>query len=326
MSLTQEQLDAVVRVIHSQPELTGVIVGHYDGMMCSVADPGAKVALAYWEKAVIIEEIDDDASAEVPSDPTDTAQPPAVITNRSRIWSEFAGAGLNCGFAVISAVGVVGGAAAEVPSGGTSTFLVVVAWAGLATSSIQCVNGIVRTVEAATNPDSDSLARWDQNRIYTVSFLVVDAIGVAAGVASLGANVKNLLAVLERRGGLPTAQALAKMGRADRAKAIQDALNQARRNPESAKILDEALKDALGSRTVRRVAKNAIIASRNATVVSDVIADETARRLTRAIIDVISSVDSPIASGLPSDWVGSASGSVNAAGGQLIHVVGLDAD
>ena len=147
---------------------------------------------------------------------------------------------------------------------------------------------------------------------------------MGAGLASLGPNVKNLLAVLERRGGLPTAQALAKMGRETRAKAIQDALNQARRNPESAKILDHALKDALSSKTVRRVAKNAIIAARNATVVSDVIADETARRLSRAIIDVISAVDSPIASGLPSKWVGSASGSVNAAGGQLIHVVGLD--
>jgi hypothetical protein len=77
---------------------------------------------------------------------------------------------------------------------------------------------------------------------------------------------------------------------------------------------------------VRRVAKNAVIAARNATVVSDVIADETARRLSRAIIDVISSVDSPIASGLPSKWGGSASASVNAAGGQSIHVVGLDVD
>lgn len=67
-------------------------------------------------------------------------------------------------------------------------------------------------------------------------------------------------------------------------------------------------------------------AARNPTAVSDVIADETARRLSRAIFDVISSVDSPIASGLPSKWVGSASGPVNAAGGQLIHVVGLDVD
>ena len=64
---------------------------------------------------------------------------------------------------------MLGGAAAEAPSGGTSTFLVVVAWAGFATSSIQCMNGIVRTVEAASNPDSDSLARWDQNRIYPPS-------------------------------------------------------------------------------------------------------------------------------------------------------------
>jgi hypothetical protein len=327
MSLSKDTLDGVIDAIHAQQELTGVVVGLYGDLKCSIADVGVKAALPYWEKAVIIEEVEDDllASVPVPTDPTDSARPPAAITNRSRIWTELGGAGLNCGFAVISAVGVAGGAAAELPSGGTSTFLVVVAWAGLVTSSVQCVNGIVRTVEAATSPDSDSLARWDQNRIYTVSFLVVDAIGVAAGLASLGPNIKNLLAVLERRGGLPTAEALAKMGREARAKAIQDALNQARRNPESAKILDQALKDALSSRTVRRVAKNAVIASRNAAVVSDVIADETARRLARAIVDVIGSVDTPIASGLPSDWVGSASGSVNAGGGFLVHVVGLDA-
>jgi len=327
MSLSDEQLAGVVRAIHAQPELTGVMVGLYDGMTCSIADPGAKVALPFWEVAVIVEEIDDDSkTVEVPAEPTDTAQPPPAITNGSRIWSELAGAGLNCGFAVISGVGVLGGAAAELPSGGTSTFLVVVAWAGFATSSVQCLNGIVRTVEATANPDSDSLARWDQNKIYTVSFLVVDAIGVGAGLASLGPNIKNLLAVLERRGGLPAAGALAKMGRDARGKAIQDAINLARRNPESTKILDQALADALSSRTVRRVARNVIIAARNSNAITDVIADETARRLTRAIIDVIGSVDSPIASSLPSNWVGSASGSVNAAGGQLIHVVGLNAD
>jgi len=92
------------------------------------------------------------------------------------------------------------------------------------------------------------------------------------------------------------------------AQAIQDALNQARRNPESAKILDQALQDTLSAKTVRRVAENAVIAARNPTPVSDVIADGTARRLSRAIIDVISSVDSH------RSW------------GQLIHVVGLDVD
>jgi len=326
MSLTRQKLDAVVDVIHSQPELTGVVVGYYDGMMCSVADYGAMVSLNYWEKAVIVEEVDENGnSVLVPPEPTDTVSPPALITNRSRMWSEFAGAGLSCGFAVISGVGVLGSAAAEVPSGGSSTFLLVVAWTGFATSSIQCINGIVRTVEATRNPDSDSIARWDQNKIYTVSFLIVDAIGVGAGLASLAPNVKNLLAVLERRGGLASADALAKMSRDARGKAIQAALQQARRNPESAKILDEALAEALGGRVVRRVARNVIIASRNAGQVSDVIADETARRLSRAMIDVISSVDSPIASAMPSDWIGSASGSVNAVGGQLIHVIGLDA-
>jgi hypothetical protein len=325
MAFTQDQIDAAVGAIHAQPELGGVMVGYYDGLSCSVADVGAKVALAFWEKVVIIEEIGDSGtSVLVPSNPTDLAIPPGTITNRSRVWSELTGAGLNCGFAVISGIGVLGGAAGEVPSAGTSTFLVVVAWAGFVTSSVQCINGVVRTVEAATNPDSDSIARWDQNRIYTLSFLVVDAIGVGAGIASAGPAIKNLLAVLERRGGLPAAQALGKMGREARAQAIQDALKQARRNPESQKILDKALEEAIGSRTLRRVAANSVIAGRNAAVVSDVIADETARRLMRAIVDVVSAVDTPLASAMPSSSVGSASGSVNALGGQLIHVIGLD--
>jgi hypothetical protein len=86
-----------------------VIVGYYDGLMCSVADQGYKVALPYWEKAVIVEEIDDGSgTVAVPSDPTDSAQPLGTITNRSRVRSEFAGAGLNCGFAAISGIGVLG--------------------------------------------------------------------------------------------------------------------------------------------------------------------------------------------------------------------------
>jgi hypothetical protein len=111
-----------------------------------------------------------------------------------------------------------------------------------------------------------------------------------------------------------------------RAKALQGALNQAR-NPESAKILDQALQDVLSSRTVRRVAKNAVIAARNASVVSDVIADETARRRSRALIAVIRSVDGPIASGLPFQ-VGGKCGRFGkrSSGGQLIHVVGLEVD
>lgn len=327
MSMSKERLDQIVDAIHAQPELTGVVVGLYDGLLCSVASSGSMVAMAFREKAVIVELIGSSGdSVEVPDVPTDMSQPPGLITNRSRVWSELAGAGLNCSFAVISGVGVLGSAAGEVPTAGASTFLLIVAWTGFVTTGIQCINGVVRTVEAVRAPDSDSLARWDQSKIYTMSFLIVDAVGIGAAVLTAPAAVKNLLGVLERRGGMASSQKLAAMGREARAKEIQSAMLKARQNVQSAKELEQALKDALSAKTLRRVAAgNVVVASRNAGTINKVITDETARRLERAILDIVGVVDSPIASGLPSTVVGSASGSVNALGGQIIHVVGLDA-
>jgi len=324
MSLSNGKLDDITDAIHSQPELNGVIIGHYGNGTCSISDTGIPVATAYSQIAVIIEDVDTGDPVSVPTEPVDVGQAPVKITNRSRMWAEFTGAGLTCGCVVLSGVGVAGSAAGEVPSAGTSTFLLVAAWTGLVTSSLQCVNAITRSVVTIRDPDSDSLSVWDQNRIYTVGFLIVDAIGVGAAIVSIGPAVKNLIAVLQRRGGLAATETLAKMGRDARAAEIQRALAKASQNPESRKVLEQALKDAgVSARTIRRVATSSVIAGRNATIINDVIADETARRLSRAILDVVAAVDSPIASAMPSDKVGAASGAVNAAGGVIVHVVGL---
>ena len=102
------------------------------------------------------------------------------------------GAGLNCTLAVISAVGVLGSAAAEVPSAGTSTFVMVIAWTGVVASGVQCVNAITRSYQALMNPESESLSRWDDSSIYSSSMLVVDALGVASALTSLPRSVTNL--------------------------------------------------------------------------------------------------------------------------------------
>ena len=74
------------------------------------------------------------------------ASPPPFTANRSRLGPELVGAGLNCGLTVVAAVGVFGGAAAEVPSGGTSTFLVVMAWTVMGTSPNPVMKIIGRSV------------------------------------------------------------------------------------------------------------------------------------------------------------------------------------
>ena len=323
MSVSKKTLKGMVDAIHAQPELIGVVVGLYDDLQCSVADPGAAVTKAYSQISVVIEIVEDGEASVVPTVPTDAPQPPRSITNSSPVWTELKGAGLNCGFAVVAGVGVLGSAAGEVPTAGTSTFLLVASWAGFVTSGIQCVNGVVRSVEAYKNPTA--LARWDQSTAYKWSFLIVDGIGVAAALVTLPMALKNLYGILQRSGGLMSAEALAKLGREAKAKEIEKALAAARRNAQSAAELDKALNEAVSAKALRRIAAgSAVVAARNSAAISQVISNETTRRLTRAILDVISAVDSPIASAFPSSSVGSASGSVNASFGYVIHVVGMD--
>ncbi len=323
MPMSEATLRRLVRMIHEQRELNGVMIGFYGDFQCRLADPGTMVTLNYQQRVVIIEIVEEPASGPISARPVESvAHTPTVVTNGSRIGRELIGAGISCGFTVISALGVAGSAAAEVPSAGTSTFALVVAWAGLVTSSIQCINGIVRTAEAVTNPGGTSLAQWDQNQIYSYSILIVDAVGVGSGLAALPQATRNLLAVLERRGGMVSAQALASMGREQRAAAIQQALAEASRNPESRAVLEQAIRDAgISARELRRVATSPIVAARNSRVIGNAITQETSRRLQRAMVDVIAGVGQSAASGLPEELVGSASGSVNRFGGVILHAL-----
>src|SRR5579863_5019321 len=230
--LTSQQRQKIVEAVYSVPELYGVQIGYYGDSMCSSLAEGMTPSLNYGLRAVIIEEAPAETISTTPQElPTPS---PTFISNRSHAGTELLGAGLSCTFAVISGVGVLGSAAAEVPSAGTSTFVLVVAWAGFVTSSVQCLNGIARVTAIAANPDGNTLQQWDSNKIYTSSILIVDLIGVASGLASLPQATRNLLAVLERRGGLATTQVLSQMNRAERAAAIQEAVRQASRSPESA--------------------------------------------------------------------------------------------
>jgi hypothetical protein len=232
------------------------------------------------------------------------------------------GAGLSCGLAVVSGIGVLGGAAAEVPTAGASTVIVVLAWTGFVTSGIQCVNGVVRAAEAIHNPASNSLQQWDTNKIYSTSILIVDAVGVVSGLASLPFATRNLLAVLERRGGMVTAERLAAMSRAERPAAIQRAVGEATRTPEGRQALEAALRDAgLTERQAAQVLAHGAGTARRAGIVARVISQETARRLNGSLRDAIGTVAGAAASATPESLFGSASGSVNAL---IVHITSRD--
>jgi hypothetical protein len=170
--------------------------------MCRTIGYPSCVTLNSENVAVIIEEVV--LKAPVAATPTTTQpttaspQTKSIVTNRSKIGAELVGAGASCGLTLISAAGVVAGAAAEVPTGGASTFLIIASWSGLAMGAVQCANGLVRVGAALTDLDGDTLDRWDRNTGYTTIILIVDAIGVAGSLASLPFAVRNAWAVVTR--------------------------------------------------------------------------------------------------------------------------------
>jgi hypothetical protein len=122
-------------------------------------------------------------------------QPRQTPTARSaRSLSERAPVAVSRSFAA----GMALGAAAEVPTGGASTVLIVASWSSFVMGATQCANGLVRVGAARSNLDGDSLSQWDRNTGYAATMLIVDAIGVTGALTSLPFAVRNAWAVVTR--------------------------------------------------------------------------------------------------------------------------------
>lgn len=321
--LPAELLNRMVNRIHSIEQLRGCVIGLYGDRQCQVLHPGYSATPDSGRIAVIIEEciLDDPAILEEnrqwaarPAGSPEDVPSPAIATNRSKLGPELLGAGLSCGLTVVSAVGVLGGAAAEIPSAGTSTFLVIVAWTGLVTQGIQCVNGLVRVGAIAFDPEDNTLQRWDENDTYTNSILIVDAIGVVSTLAALPAATRNLFAIIARQRSFAsrglTLEILKRMNRAERARVIREIMDEASKTPAGRKALMEAAKEAqIGARSLERASSLSV---RHANGMVRIVGEETIRRLRYSLLEVVvGGVGSVVASGTPARLTGSASGSVN---------------
>jgi len=320
--IPEQLLRAMVARIHSFPELNGCLIGFQGNNQSRVLHPGfcatpnsARVIVvieeAIFDDAAIVEEMQRWANSSSGSPPN--SPNPSVVTNRSRLGPELIGAGLSCGLTVVSAIGVIGGAAAEVPTAGASTFLVVASWVGLTTGAIQCANGLVRLGAIAANPDGATLTEWDSNRVYTRTIFVVYAIGVATGVASLPFAARNLFAVLARQRSFVSRslsiEALRRMNRAERLRVIGELMEEAGRTPEGRAALIAAAREAeIGVQTIQSASGLSV---RHAGTMVRIISEETTRRLSSSLRDVIGGMTGIVGSGTPGSVTGSASGSVN---------------
>jgi len=255
--VSRQLLNAIVQKIYSFPEFHGCIIGLYGDNGCSVLEAGYTPSVNYGRVAVIIEEVvTDDPStaantqmwADTPGSSPAGSPNPIVVTNRSVWGREAVGAGLSCGMTIVSAVGVLGGVAAEVPSAGTSTFLVIVAWTGMITSGIQCINGLVRVGAIIANPDDNTLQRWDGNKIYSTTILIVDALGMVAAIAALPTGIENLWAIIVRQRAFAlrglTEATLRNMNAAERAKVIRELIEAASKTPEGRAAIMAAAREA----------------------------------------------------------------------------------
>ncbi len=316
------EVTAMVAALRRFTELDGCVIGYEGDGECRVVDDGSRARRSRSPcVAVVIEEVSTGPSgteelADLALSPTGVRgnhRQPDILTNESRIGPELIGAGVSCGLTIVSAVGVVAGAAAEVPTGGASTFLVVASWTGLATGGIQCLNGLVRVGAIFAAPKANTLQRWDSNLTYSMSILIVDAIGIGGGVASLPFAARNLWATLARQRAFLsrnlTFEALRAMNRLGRMRAISEVFEEAAKTAEGRTAMVQAARAAnIGAPSMQRAAG---ISVRHAELLKKIISEQTVNRISSSLRDVLASVAGAIASATPASLTGSASGSLN---------------
>jgi hypothetical protein len=325
--IAENVLKRIVWEIHQCQDLAGCTVGYYGDNACRTIGYPSCVTSNSENVAVIVEEVVLQlGSASPPATSRSAGAPqldPKFVANKTKIWPELIGAGASCTLTVFSTLGVMGGVAGEMPTGGASTFLLVASWGGMITGGIQCANGLVRVGHLITNWDTDSLAHWDENDTYNTAIFYVDVIGVAGSIASLPYQARNLWAVVTRLRSLNanaqlSLEALKRMNRVERFQTIARVFHQASRTPEGAQALVAAARELkIGAQTLQasRVSVN------NARLLTRIIREETVKRLSASLKDVLGGISGVVLSGTSSAQTGSGSGSVNKGITYLVSLV-----
>jgi hypothetical protein len=320
--LSQAILNRVVTAIKGQAELNGCMIGFHGNGASSILDNGMMPTINWTEKIVLVEQSvvslsDEDlvnpriVGQDSPPDPV-FVKTPNFIPNRSRLASEGVGTALSCGFAIISLVGVVGGAVGELPSGGTSTVLVIAGWAGLASSGMQCINGLVRTSTAIANPGDNTLQRWDDNEVYSGLSLLVDGIGIVSGAVTLKASVGSLRILLVKRSLLASEEAMKNMNRAERTIAMAKAITKAAETEEGRVLVVKAMKDVgMNDAQIAAALKKGVGGIDKGNVIMAALSKPTAEGLSRELRSILITGGNFGASAAPAALTGSASGFVN---------------
>ena len=216
-------------------------------------------------------------------DSVSLSQPDDFVAQRSTLGSELQNAGLSCGAAVLT-----GGAIGE--TGGLAGVLL---WTSFSTSSIECVNHVVRSAMVVFAPDDLQGLDRDKHSIYNVANDIVEDIGTVSTILLIPANIKGLISLFKARGGLLDLDQFAKLTRSQKVTAIKNSVVKLAATPEGRKELSaymrkRGLTDAESSRIL---ANGTSGMARGAKVLQAVKAD-TLEKLQHAIADaLLSSID-----------------------------------
>ena len=213
--------------------------------------------------AVVIEEVNVDPGeaaqlSDLSQSPSGTQNLPDIVTNQSRIAPELVGAGITCGLTIASAFGVLAGAAAEVPTVGASTFLVVVAWTGLATGGIQRLNGLCGLARYSPGQKTIHCSAGTRTSSYAMAILIVDGIGVGRGGLATVSSPQSLVCSMRQRvfvaRGL-SLESLRAMNRVARMRAISEVFEEAAKTPAGrAELVSAARAAEIGAPSMQRAA------------------------------------------------------------------------
>jgi hypothetical protein len=312
MTIPEPVLKQIVWQIHGMHELAGCVVGYYGDRTARTIGWPSCVTLNSENVAVVVEELSLQGSATAKIVTAPTAR--QIVTNRSRLGTEVIGAAGACTLAAVSGVGVIGGVAAEVPTAGASTFLVVASWTGFAMGAIQCGNGLIRVGAALADLGGNSLEEWDKNQIYSVGILLVDGVGVASGVTTLPFAVRDLWAVVARMRQFNAMNlsfdALKQMNRLERLRALAKVFKDATRSHEGGAALLKAAQDAQVSAKTLNFAREGL-SVRHANTLRKIIGEETVKRLHAGLLNLGGNVAGIGFSATEQKHTGSGSGSVN---------------
>ena len=251
-SLPAPLLAQIVRAIHGERELNGCMIGYSRLGACRTLHRGMTPAVNFRDKLVIVDHGSAPAgrieARQVPSAATTTAQAPGYESNISKLGPELIGVGINLLAFTVSLVGVGGGAASTPASGPVGVAVAVASWTGLATSTVQTSNAIIRLWRMALDPYGNQLQEWDGNASYGNVITTVDAIGlVALGTVAGAAARTAVMAAASRHSALMRGMTPAKiqaMPKAAREQFLKSVHAQIVSTPAGKAQLEAALKAA----------------------------------------------------------------------------------